>query len=241
MNINKNFISNIKTYNDQELNTMEYKSALKYDKRTFLQYYWSLLKKKHLILLSFIPNNDYNLMLIKINLFLISFSLYFSINGFFFNDNTMHKIYLYNGKYSILFQILQILLSSIISIFINMLLKLLALTEKQILKFKKQKHSKENDKESQQIIKNLKTKIIIFYIVSIILLLFFWYFISCFCGVFCNSQIFLIKDTFTSFLISMIYPFGFNFLPTILRISALRDKKKNRIYLYKISLIVALI
>ena len=78
-------------------------------------------------------------MLIKINLFLVSFSLYFSINGFFFNDNTMHKIYFNNAKYSIFFQIPQILFSSIISIFINQILKLLALTENDILKFKKKK------------------------------------------------------------------------------------------------------
>ena len=235
------FLSIVKTYNDQELNTMDYKIALKYDKRTFLQYYWSLLKKKHLILFSFMPNNDYNLMLIKINLFLVSFSLYFSINGFFFNDNTMHKIYFNGGKFSIIFQIPQILFSSIISIFINIILKLLALTENDILNFKKQKKSVEIDKKSKQIINNLKTKIIIFYIISIILLLFFWYFISCFCGAFANSQIFLIKDTLTSFLISMIYPFGINFLPAILRITALRNNKNNRIYLYKISSIISLI
>ena len=152
----------------------------------------------------------------------------------------MHKIYSYNSKYSILFQIPEILISSIISVSINMILKLLALTENDILKFKKLKKADENDITSKEIINNIKIKIIIFYIISIILLLFFWYFISCFCGVFVNSQIFLIEDTFTSFLISMVYPFGLNFLPAILRINALRDSQKNRNYLYKISSIVAL-
>ena len=31
-------------FNDEELNTMEYKDAVKFDKRNYLQYYWSLLK-----------------------------------------------------------------------------------------------------------------------------------------------------------------------------------------------------
>ena len=31
--------------NDSELNSLEYENALKYDKRTLFQYYWSLLKK----------------------------------------------------------------------------------------------------------------------------------------------------------------------------------------------------
>ena len=32
--------------NDQELNTLEYEIAIIIDKRTYFQYYWSLLKKK---------------------------------------------------------------------------------------------------------------------------------------------------------------------------------------------------
>ena len=68
---------------DQELNTLSYGKALILDKRTFSQYYCSLIKKKHLILFTFLPINDYNLRYIKIMLFLLSFSLYLSINGFF--------------------------------------------------------------------------------------------------------------------------------------------------------------
>jgi len=43
---NNNLTSIKEQYNDQELNTMDYKNAIKYDKRTYIQYYWSLLKKK---------------------------------------------------------------------------------------------------------------------------------------------------------------------------------------------------
>ena len=70
--------------NDQELNNLEYERAINIDKRTFFQYYFSLLKKKHLILFTICPSQDYNLTAIKISLFLLSFSLYFTINGFFF-------------------------------------------------------------------------------------------------------------------------------------------------------------
>ena len=231
----------LETYNDQELNNMEYKKALLYDKRTYFQYYYSLLKKKQLILFSFFPSNDYNLLLIKINLFLVSFSLYFTINGFFFSDSTMHKIYVNKGEYNIIYQIPQILISSAISIIINIILKLLALSEKGIINFKKGKKENKIQEKSKRLIKYLKIKILIFLILSLFLLLFFWYFISCFCDVFSNTQIFLIKDTCASFLISMIYPFLINLIPGILRIIALRDKKKNRKFLYKISIIVALI
>ena len=125
-----------KNLNEQELNSLEYELALKYDKRTYFQYYWSLLKRKQLILFSFLPNNDYNLRTIKISLFLISFSLYFTINGFFFSDNTMHKVYEDKGKFNIIFQIPQILYSTMVSAVINIILKTLSLSEKNILELK---------------------------------------------------------------------------------------------------------
>ena len=60
---------NPKNLNDEELNSLDYDVALLIDKRTYFQYYWSLLKRKQLILFTFIPANDYNLFSVKICLF----------------------------------------------------------------------------------------------------------------------------------------------------------------------------
>ena len=70
LNKNNNDIRYL-SLNDYELNNLEYDLAIELDKRTYFQYYWPLLKKKQLILFAFIPNDDYNLMTIKITLFLI--------------------------------------------------------------------------------------------------------------------------------------------------------------------------
>jgi hypothetical protein len=70
---------------------------------------------------------------------------------------------------------------------------------------------------------------------------FFWYFISCFCAVYKNTQIILIEDTLISFGISMLYPFGLNLIPSIFRIHALRAPKKDKNKLYSISLFLALL
>ena len=69
---------------DKEINSLVYEEALKYDKRTYLQYYISLLKLKHLLIFTFITKNDYNSRSIKICLFTFSFSLLYTINSFFF-------------------------------------------------------------------------------------------------------------------------------------------------------------
>ena len=231
----------LKIINDEELNTLEYEIALIYDKRTYLQYYWSLLKKKHLILFTFLPANDYNLFTIKISLFLLAFSLYFTINGFFFSDDTMHKIHEENGAFNIIWRIPQIIYSSLVSSIINMILKMLSLSEKNILLLKQENDMKIAMKKSKEIEKCITIKFIIFFILSDLLLIFFWYFISCFCAVYTNTQIILIKDTLVSFALSMLYPFGLNLLPGLFRIPALRAKNKDKKCIYKISLLVALI
>jgi len=227
--------------NTQELNTLKYEEALELDKRTYFQYYYSLLKKKHLILFTFLPTNDYNLMSLKIALFIVSFSMYFTIETFFFNDETMHKIYQESGVYNILTQIPQILYSSVVSSIINMILKTLSLSEKDILKIKKEKNVHSTVKLSKSIEKCIKIKSFLFFTLSLLLMLFFWYFISCFCAVYYNTQVILIKNTLLSFSLSMLYPIGINLIPGMFRIPALRAEKKDKKCLYSFSQFVALI
>ena len=206
-----------------------------------MQYYCSLLKKKQIIIFTFLPTNDYNIITIKIALFLISFSLYFTINGFFFSDETMHKIYKDKGKFDIFYQIPQIIYSSIVSISINMILKKLALTENNILSVKNEKNYEKAVEKSKKIELCIIIKMVLFFVLSLIFLLIFFYFISCFCAVYTNTQKFLIENTFVSFIISMIYPFGLNLLPGIFRIPALRAKNKDKKCIYIISNIIAII
>ena len=122
-----------------------------------------------------------------------------------------------------------------------MILKELSLSEKNILSIKRGIDIKKMKDNSKKIKKCLNVKFIIFFILNFLLLLFFWYFISCFCAVYINTQIFLIKDTLISFAISMIYPFGLNLLPGLFRIPALKSKKKDKKSIYQLSCIIALI
>ena len=226
-------------FNAEELNSLPYKYAKEIDIRNYFQYYWSLLKLKHLIIFTFFANDDYNIFLLKFNFFLISFSLYLAVNAMFFSDNSIHKQYKSRGKYNFIYQIPKILYSTIISTITNIFLKKLSLSQNDILKLK---HSLDLEKAKNETIKMkkcLKIKFILFLIIGFILLLFFWYFLSCFCCVFANSQISLLKDTSISYTLSMLYPFALNLLPGIFRIPALR--KNNRNILYMISRIISFI
>ena len=228
-------------FNDEELNYLDYKTAIIFDKRTYFQYYWSLIKKKQIFVFTFINQNDYNLIQIKICLLLLAFALYFTINGFFFTDETMNNIYENKGYYNIIYHIPQILYSTLISVIVNTIFKTLSLSENQMLSIKKERNINEAKKLTFKIRKILKIKIIFFYIIGFLFLFFFWYFISCFCAVYKNTQNILIKDTLLSFGLSMIYPFGINLFPGMFRIPSLKAKKKNKKCLYNIGNLLSLI
>ena len=237
----KDFLKDYKMadINDEQMNDLEYEIALIIDKRTYFQYYFSLIKKKQLLFFAFCPNNDYNLIAVKMSLLILSFSLYFTINGFFFSDETMNKINQDHGKYDFLYQIPQMFYSTLISAVINIILKILSLSEKQILNIKREKTYLKAKKISNSVIRCLKIKLAFFFSLSLLLMLFFWYFISCFCAVYKNTQTTLIKDTLISFSLSMIYPFGINLFPGFFRIPSLRSKNKK--YLYILGGYIALI
>ena len=248
-NITKKSIDNIKkddddintNLNDEELNSLKYNMAIIMDQRTYFQYYWSLLKTKHIILFTFFHFNDYNLLSIKLALFLFAFSLYLTINAFFFTDKTMNRIYVDNGKYNLLYQIPQIIYSFLISTVINLLLKTLSLFEKDLLLIKKEPTQKLVHERSCEIKKRLKIKFIFFCIISLLLLFFFWYFITCFCAVYKNTQIILIKDTLVSYAITLLYPFALYLLPGVFRIPSLRAKNGDKKCLFDIGKIIAYI
>ena len=229
----------MKYYNDTELNSLNYKEALIIDKRTYLQYYWSLIKKKQLLFFTFYPNNDYNSMIIKICLFLFAFVLYYIVNALFFNDSTMHKIYVDHGAFNFIYNIPQILYSTVISSVISIIIKALSLSEKNVLTIKKLKTIEDMNIKIKKVLKCLVIKFVLFFFICLIFLILFWYYISCFCAVYKNTQYYLIKDTTISFCLSLLYPFGLNLLPGILRIPSLNGTNKE--CMYKISKIIQLI
>ena len=211
-----------------ELNNLGYKEALNKDKRTFCLYYLSLIKTKQIIYFSFIPYLDYNSRILKIYLFFFNFCINFTVNALFFNDKTMHKIYEEGGSFDFIYNIPQIIYSALISGVIDYLIKLLALSESNFIQLKIYKHKDQNDLniEAQKIWGVIKIKFVFFFILDLCLLILFWFYLACFCEVYKNTQIHLIKDTVISFCTSMTYPICINIIPSMFRINALNNKRK---------------
>jgi uncharacterized BrkB/YihY/UPF0761 family membrane protein len=177
--------------------------------------------------------------MVKYSLFLISLSLYFVINAFFFVDSAIHKIYEHQGKAKLFLEISKALYSSIISVFCNLIINSLALSEKNLLQLKKIKNKNKRDNKSVYLYAFLRRKITIYFVIGFIFLIFFWYFISAFCAVYKNTQVIYLKNCSISYILSMLYPFFISLIPGLFRIPSLRSGK-NKI-LYKIGNILAML
>jgi hypothetical protein len=217
-------------FDDLYLNNLAYEKALKLDKRTFGDIYFSKLKNKHLLIHTFFSYHDHNLIYVKISRFFFMVTTSMVMNVIFFFDSSMHKIYIDYGKYNIIAQMPQILYSSIIALLIEILIGILSYTDKDYLKIKQLKDfSKERINKE---LKKTKIRLIIYFIITFILFLFYWYFITSFCTVYNNTQIIFIKDFITSFGLGLLYPFPIQLCFAFLRKISIKKNTKFRKLLY---------
>ena len=238
--VSKIFINllNKKKISDCELNNLPYTKSLKIDNRTFYNIFLSLLKTNHTLLFTFFNSDDYNSKSIKIFLFFFSFEVSLTVNALFYNDETMNKIYEDKGNFDFIYQIPQILYSSLITIALNLISTYLSLTENNIISIKQEKIIKNLNIKAQNKYCFIKAKFSIFCFIIFFILLIFCYYITCFCCIYSNTQIHLIKDSGISFLLPLIYPFFICLIPGLFRTPALNDKKKKRKYLYEFSKLI---
>ena len=221
------------SYNDYVLNTFDYRNARLYDKRTCFQYYLSLIKVKNAIIFSFCPMKDYNSWIIRSCIFSLSFSICYATNFAFFNDEIMHEIYEFGGKYDIMLFIPKTAISFAASYYITIIIKIIFLSERNINQVRKQITSSLANSISEKVRKNLIIKYIIFFILGLIFLVFFWMLLSSFGAVYPNTQIFIFKNALLSFAMSLIYPFFISILPCIFRMCSLNSN--NSECMYKVS------
>jgi len=221
---------------DFELNDLEYLEAIDLDKRQFAQVYWSILKREHIILFTFFSWNDYNIIYIKIARFVFLIATDMAMNVIFFSDDSMHKLYLNYGEYDFVQQIPQIIYSTAISQLLEVFLCFLSLTDKYFYQIKGLKNDKHIKDIIFRILRCITIKLISFFVFTFIFFAFYWYLVSAFCAVYSNTQITFIKDSASSFLTGLIYPFVLYLIPSVLRMVSLKDNIKKRLkFVYKLS------
>ena len=219
-----------------ELNKLEYIDALLLDKRNFLTTYLSFMKREQLVWFTFISWNDYNIFYIKISRFLILLTTQMSMNALLFADKTIHKLYLNYNTYNFGQSLPGIIYSILITHALEILLCFLSMTDIHIYEIKSMKKSEQTADRINNILKNIRIKLIIFFALGSLLFIFYWYCVSAFCAVYQKTQGFLILNSFLSFLFELVDPFIFYALFTLMRKISFRYKNiKIMIWIYKIS------
>ena len=225
-----------KKLDNYELNNLEFDMAIILDKRSFINIYWSLLKREHILIFTFYTRKDYNLPFVKVARFIFLLTTEMALNVFFFSDETMHKMYLDYGEYNFFQQIPQIIYSTIVAQIMEVFLCFLSMTDKHYYEIKNLDAKLRYD--TFKIIKCIKKKITFFFVITFVLFAFFWYAIACFCAVYVNTQSAFIKDSLTSFALGFLYPLILYLFPATFRFISLRATKSNLSWLYKISDII---
>ena len=217
------------------MNDLVYANAINQDNRSYIQYYLSLLRTRHILIFTFYKTNDYNSKIIKIYIFFFTFAITYAVKTMFYSDSTMSKIYEDQGNYDFTYQLPKTCYTLIISSILKAPLNLLGLYEKNILVIKYNK----NKLKSEMFKLNLK--ILFFFIIIYIYLILIWIYLGCSCAVYKKTQVHLLMDVLQSFGLSFLVPIFLCLIPGMFIILALKDKKHKRIILYKFSKLLQMI
>ena len=172
----------------------------------------------------------HNSVIIKTCIFSLSFSIYYAINFFFFDDEMLHKIYEDQGKYDIIYFIPKIAISFGAGYLLIALIRFIFLSEGNVIKIKTQITASSAYYMSDKVKRNLVIKYTLFFILGILFLGFFWMLLSSFGAVYPNTQMFIFKNTLISFAMSLVYPFFNNIIPCIFRMASLYSDNSECMY-----------
>ena len=211
--------SQLYDYESDELNELPFDKALKKDKRNFCVYYCNILAVSHIILNLFFRQSDYNLFVVKLGLLFMTFPINLTFNSFFFTNEKIKINYVKSVEDISTFwsNISNTVYSSILSSTFLIILKFISLTHNSIRALRKMKNVELAKKKSVCLLRCIKLRIFIYYILSFAFLIIFGFYVLCFCAIFENTQLILVRSTFTSWLISLLYPFIICFITSLFR------------------------
>ena len=184
-----------KEYNDKEINELDYDDAIIYDKRSFCRIFWYVTKEKQTLINTFFDRDPLKPISIKLLVLIFSFSCYFVINGFLYNEEYVSKK-LKSEKSKTFVEYLsdsieRILYTSIVGGVISFTIGILFNTGKKIDNvINKNKNNKILlNEEIAKIYRCNNIRIIIFVVLQYILMIVFTIYIFCFCYVYPNNKL----------------------------------------------------
>ena len=231
----KNERKNNNLYSRQEYIYMEYEEAIKNNKFKFSEIYLLYLIENNIILNTIISDSFINLIPIKISYLCFRLEIMLVLNAFFYSDEYISQTFENEGKLNFFKSLPKAIYSLLITISFCIILKLLLNNKKEILDLIKSKEKIKFNLTSSEILKSVKTKLIIYFIIQFLFTLFFLYYCSAFCAVYQNSQIFLVFGFLETILFDIIFSCLYCLFLTSIRIISIKKRIKC---LYSITKII---
>ena len=239
--INKDFSNLIliddDNVNENELNDVPFSQAIRLDKRNFLKIFLSFFTKEVELLniiLYFHPFSHFSLLT---SVYFTELLLDLALNCFLYSDDVVSEKYHNNGELKYFTTLYLSFLANIFSSMIVFVVEKLTVYEEILESIIKEVKIKDAYLlNMHRLLKYVKIRIGLFYIIQTIMNFSETYYLIIFCTIYRNSQSNVMVNYIVGLLESLAISFGISFINAFLRLLSLRKKSNN---LYNVSKFIA--
>lgn len=218
----------------KDISNYPYNLAIIKDKRSCFSILINIFAEKQMFLRSIFVKSNFELVTLNVSLFLSNLSMYFTLNALFYTDTLINSRF--KGELSLIQNLLRSIYSCLVSCvlfsMLNFATSISPLIDMLVIEVK---YKKPLCRLTNNAIKIIKKKIIIFYVIEFIFMVVFLYYLSCFCIVYHSTQVSWFLGGLTSFGISLAVCVGVSFGIAVLKTIGLKCKVEC---LYNLSLFI---
>jgi len=225
-------------YLKQDYDDMDFEDALKYDPRTFWEFFSDRFNQNQIIMNTFFYKENIKPRSIKILLLLLNIDLYFVVNGLFFSEEYISQLY-HSTEEEKFFTFLprsysRFFYTYIVGVVVGFIIDCMLVEEKKIKKiFLREKDNVLQIRyEIALVTRTLKKNYIIFIIICLFISIISWYYVCCFNNVYPGVREEWIKSSLIIIIIFQILSILIGFIEAILRLISF-EYKSERIYKLK--------
>ena len=218
-------IAQIPKYDKYEINYIKYEEAVKYDKRTKMSMFLSILVLKHPLIYAFFINDKYTIKSISISMFIISEQMGLAFNALFYTDGYISNQYKHEGNIDIIASLPKSIYSSLFSVALSIIFGFLTSSKSILMKILLFSDQKEKD-DLNKVLRCIRIKLAFYFTLIFIFSLFFWYYVTAFCAVYQNSQVGWLIGAVISVALGLITPVAMSLFVFIFRVIGIEKKSK---------------
>ena len=217
------------SFEDDDLDEMVYEDAQEYDKHSLCSFFKRAMSMKIVFLAPCSNISLFEPFCVKIVAFFLNIATYLVMNAILFDESYIEKRYNETGStgfvYMIKNEIPKCIYASLASTVIGFLIMYLTSAQKRFkVAIETQKDPNKFISVTKQIIKNLKCKMIGFFITNIIIMGMFLYYISAFCAVYQKTQVPWLEGCLISFIFCVLFQMIYALFITAIRYFGLKCK-----------------